>query len=333
MFGRSHRKYKPKNDDEDRDDEDTRETNGCIALLTFIFLLALAGAFIGVSVHYGNRLNEPAQEFARLQSLLDDANTTNSEQQDEIARLEMLIEETNDTSNALRDDLTILQSQFALFLSQLMNGTLGGGGGGGGMMMTPSPLGPGDALVSFNSTPFIIDIFGANCCASLTSGRTDIYTFDYLGHGQTVGTANVTQTILQWYFGVAFRMIDGLVLEPGAYNVDFHLDITRWFGAGSVSFFVAWIPSTVWNTPVGIDFTLPSAFASHVAFANYVGISNTIAHIPITNPTGTQASYMSINNFFISTGVESMFIMARMDPSGGGSSIQINSFSVQFNKL
>lgn len=315
------------------DDDENKETNGCVVLLAFFFLLALAGAFIGVSVHYGNRLNEPAQQFARLQSLLDDANATNSDQQDEIARLQMLIEENNDTDHALREELTILQSQFALFLSQLMNGTLGGGGGGGGMMMTPSPLGPGDAIVSFNSTPFIINVFGPNCCVSLTSGRTDIITFDYLNRGQTIGTANVTQTILQWYFGVAFRMIDGLVLEPGAYNVDFNLDITRLTGTGSVSFFVAWIPSTVWNTPVGIDFTLPTVFSSQVAFADYIGISNSIANIPITNPAGTQSSYMSINNFFISTGVESLFIMARMNPMGGGSNIQINSFSVQFNKL
>lgn len=268
------------------------------------------------------------QELEDLRTSLDLVNTTLTEDINELIISNTTQQEEIDQ---LRMELTILQSQFALFLEQLMNGTFGGGGGGG--MMTLPPANPGSAYVNFNSTPFIIDVFGPNCCASLTSGRTDIYTFDYLGRGQTVGTANVTQTILQWYFGVAFRMIDGLVLEPGSYNIDLHLDITRLSGTGSASFFVAWLPSTWWNTPIGIDFTMPTIFASQVDFANFLGISNTVANIPITNPAGTQSVYMSINNFFVSTGVESLFIMSRQNPMGGGSSIQINSFEVRFNRI
>lgn len=269
------------------------------------------------------------QELENLRDTLNLVNTTLTEDINELVIANITQGEEIDQ---LRMELTILQSQFALFLEQLMNGTIGGGGGGGGMMTLP-PINPGSAYVNFNSTPFIINVFGPNCCVSLTSGRTDIYTFDYLGRGQTVGTANVTQTILQSYFGVAFRMIDGLVLEPGSYNVDFHIDITRLTGTGQASFFVAWIPNTWWNTPIGIDFTLPTIFANQVDFANAVGISNTIANIPITNPAGTQSAYMSINNFFISTGVENLFIMSRQNPMGGGSNIQINSFEVRFNRI
>lgn len=348
---------------ENDEKEDDSESSGTPMVIFVLLFLGLMGAFIGVSIYYGKRLDDSSntngnqqQLLERLQMLLGDANNTNGNQQDLIEQLQMLLDDANATNgnqqglidaliaanetqheqiDQLFLDLSILQSQFALFLNQLMNGT-SGGGGGGGMMMTLPPAGPGSSYVNFNSTPFLISPSAqANCCIGLSSGRIDIYTFDYLNRGQAVGDANVTQTILQNYFAVAFRMVDGLRIPSGAYNVDFFIDVTRLSGGGSASFFVAWIPTTWWNTPYGIDTAIPPApgAPTHANLPNAIGITNSIANIPMTNPAGTQAAYMSINNFFLSTGVESLFIMARMNPMGGGSTFQINSFQVNFNKL
>lgn len=269
-----------------------------------------------------------------LDNLRDTLNMLNMTLTEDINELIVSNTTQHEEIEQLRMDLAVLQSQFALFLNQLMNGT--SGGGGGGMMMTLPPAGPGSSYVNFNSTPFLISPSAQpNCCIGLSSGRIDIYTFDYLNRGQTVGDANVTQTILQNYFAVAFRMVDGLRIPSGPYNVDFFIDVTRLSGSGSASFFVAWIPTTWWNTPFGIDTTIPPApgAPTHANLPNAIGITNSIANIPMTNPAGTQAAYMSINNFFISTGTESLFIMARMNPMGGGSTFRINSFQVNFNKI
>jgi hypothetical protein len=209
-------------------EEEQKETDG-VSLPSFIILcfivFGLSAAFIGVTISYNNRLNEPTEQFERLQMQLDDANSTNGDQSEEIERLEALLQEANTTNGNqqslidalivtnssqyqeleyVRYELEILQSQIALLLNQLMNGTSGGGGG----MMTTAPAPPGSSFVNFNSTPFIINVFGPNCCIGVSSQRTDIYTFDYLNQGQAIGSYNATQTILQNYGGVAFRMID-----------------------------------------------------------------------------------------------------------------------------
>jgi hypothetical protein len=96
---------------------------------------------------------------------------------------------------------------------------------------------------------------------------------------------------------------------------------------------VSWISTAWWNVPLGINFALPSIFPTTRSFADRIYITNALANIPITNPAGTRVSYMSINNFFTSTGVESLFVMALQNPQGAGSDIQINSFEVRFNRI
>ena len=273
-----------------------------------------------------------------LDNLRDTLNMLNMTLTEDINELIVSNTTQSEEIEQLRMELFVLQSQFALFLNQIMNGTSGGGGGGGGgMMMTLPPAGPGSSYVNFNSTPFLLFPSQPNCCIGYSSGGAAVYNFDYVNRGQTVGDANVTQTILQNYYSVAFRMIDGLILPPGAYNVDFFLDITKVSGNGiPTAFWVSWIKTSWWNTPFGIDFSLPPAPggpANQAALLNLGLVTNRIGIISVTNPAGTQAAYMSINNFFISTGTESLFIMGNVNPMGSPPTYQINSFQVNFNKI
>lgn len=289
-------------------------------------------------------------ELAALQMQLSDAQTAlmdalaglNMTLQSQLVDILLTITTLNMTLQAqhneqqmeidlLQSQLSLLQSQFNLFLSQYQF-ALGSGNGS----ETP---GSGSFFVNFNDTAFsIAEGTPLGCCVTwsntISSQRTHYFVFDYLHRGNLLGTPNVTTTILQNYAGTAFRMIDGITLPAGAYNIDFFMNVSV-ISVGSVSnFWISWIPTTLWNTPFGIDFTAPMAPFTNDGFSNYIYTTNRIATITITNPAGTYASYMSTNNFFLSHGTESMFIMWNYNPLFAGSaSYIINSFNVHFNKM
>ena len=130
-------------------------------------------------------------------------------------------------------------------------------------------------------------------------------------------------------------MLDGIVLPAGAYTIDLFMNVSVSSFAPGSNFWISWIPNTLWNTPFGIDFSLMTTpFATNDAFSSYIYSTNRIATITITNPAGTFASYMSTNNFFLSTGTQSLFIMWGYDPViAGTSNLVINSYNVHFNKM
>lgn len=284
---------------------------------------------LSVLSNTSNRIDALQDEFVNYRNITDE----------ELARLNGLIQDQTESFDVLLGQFNILQSQFELFMEEYMqfvqnitNGTMGSGGGGGMMTMDPPS---GSAFVNFNSTPFVVRVTDPLCCASLSSQRTDYYSFDYVNRGQVLAeTQVINQTIWQNYNGLAIRQVSGITLEPGAYNIDFFLDVFSVVNglASPVrpQFFLTWTRNTTWNTPFGFDFAQPGAPTN---FANLVGVTNSFAYISVTNPTGTQSSYMTVNNFFISTGTETLFIMARLNPMGGNHQIQINSFSVHFNKM
>lgn len=256
-----------------------------------------------------------------------------------ITALNMTLQSQHNAQEAeialLQSQLSLLQSQFNLFLSQYQFALGGGGGGGNGSQVPES----GSFFVNFNDTTFDVQEFTPlGCCVTwantISSQRTNYFVFDYLHRGTLLGTPNVTTTILENYAGTAFRMIDGITLPPGAYNIDLFMNVSVVF-LGSVSnFWISWIPNTLWNTPFGIDFSLMTAPFTNDGFSNYIYTTNRIATITITNPAGTYASYMSTNNFFLSHGTESLFIMWSFNPlTAGDAHHVINSFNVHFNKM
>lgn len=291
-------------------------------------------------------------ELAALQMQLNDAQTAlldalnglNMTLQSDLADilltltvLNMTLQSQHNAQEAeialLQSQLSLLQSQFNLFLSQYQFAL--GGGGGNGSQVPES----GSFFVNFNDTTFDVQEFTPlGCCVTwantISSQRTNYFVFDYLHRGILLGTPNVTTTILQNYAGTAFRMIDGITLPPGAYNIDLFMNVSVVF-LGSVSnFWISWIPNTLWNTPFGIDFSLMTAPFTNDGFSNYIYTTNRIATITITNPAGTYASYMSTNNFFLSHGTESLFIMWSFNPLTAGEAHHvINSFNVHFNKM